>query len=95
MNELIKELEKQATTVVEGWSDERGTTRHYEFNREKFAELIIAECVKVCEQQAENAAVQKKSTFLTDEGRQLYSGVWGGAKGCSGAIMNHFGVANE
>lgn len=62
---------------------------------EKFAELIIAECVKVCEQQAENAAVQKKSAFLTDEGRQLYSGAWGGAKGCSGAIMSHFGVANE
>ena len=44
MNERIKELEKQATTVVEGWSDENGTTRYYEFNREKFAELIVREC---------------------------------------------------
>ncbi len=47
MNERIKELEKQATTVVEGWSDENGTTRYYEFNREKFAELIIRECAQV------------------------------------------------
>jgi hypothetical protein len=45
MNERIKELEKQATTVVEGWSDENGTTRYYEFNREKFAELIVRECI--------------------------------------------------
>jgi hypothetical protein len=43
MNERIKELEKQATTVVEGWSDESGTTRYYEFNKEKFAELLIRE----------------------------------------------------
>jgi phenylalanine-4-hydroxylase len=45
MNERIKEFEKQATTVVEGWSDENGTTRYYEFNKEKFAELIVRECM--------------------------------------------------
>lgn len=49
MNERIKELEKQATIVVEGWSDENGTTRYYEFNREKFAQLIIEECMRMCE----------------------------------------------
>jgi hypothetical protein len=48
MNDRIKELEKQATTVVEGWSDENGTTRYYEFNREKFAELIIRDCMHDC-----------------------------------------------
>jgi hypothetical protein len=47
MNERIKELEKQATTVVEGWSDENGTTRYYEFDRKKFAELIIKETLQV------------------------------------------------
>ena len=47
MNERIKELAEQATTVVEGWSDENGTTRYYEFNREKFAELIVRECASV------------------------------------------------
>ena len=45
MNERIKELEKQATNVVEGWSDENGTTRYYEFNREKFAELIVRDSI--------------------------------------------------
>ena len=49
MNERIKELAEQATTVVEGWSDESGTTRYYEFNKEKFAELIVKECISVYE----------------------------------------------
>lgn len=49
MNQQLKELEKQATTVIEGWSDESGTTRYYEFNREKFAELIVRECAQVCQ----------------------------------------------
>ena len=50
MNERIKVLEKQATTVVEGWSDESGTTRYYEFNKEKFAELIVREMCGMMEQ---------------------------------------------
>jgi hypothetical protein len=45
MNKRIQELEKQATTVVEGWSDEIGTTRYYEFDRKKFAELLLQECL--------------------------------------------------
>lgn len=49
MNERIEELAKQATTVVEGWSDEHGTTRYHEFNREKFAELIVRECMRMCD----------------------------------------------
>ena len=92
MNERIKELEKQATTVVEGWSDENGTTRYYEFNREKFAELIIKECMGCCGQVAEDAHKQKSSSFLTQDGKQLYNGVWGGAMNCGSAIANHFGV---
>jgi len=47
MNKRIKYLVEQATTVVEGWSDENGTTRYYEFNKEKFAELIVRECSKL------------------------------------------------
>ena len=52
MNERIQQLEKQATTVVEGWSDENGTTRYYEFNRKKFAELIIKECIDIAQDRA-------------------------------------------
>ena len=42
MNERIKELIKQATTV---WYSGPGEIE--EFDKEKFAELIVAECVDV------------------------------------------------
>lgn len=80
MNERIKVLEKQATTVVEGWSDESGTTRYYEFNKEKFAELIVAECMRMCDV----AAIGYDSHGHTKEGN-----------GCAMAreyIKEHFGV---
>ena len=41
MNERIKELIKQATTVEEhGWG-----ASYDNFNKEKFAELIVRECL--------------------------------------------------
>lgn len=92
MNERIKELVEQATTVVEGWSDESGTTRYYEFDKQKFAELIIKECMQQCKNVRDDAKLQKKNGFLTDSGKLLYDGVWGGANNCGFAIQNHFGV---
>ena len=41
MNERIKELEQQCVY----WDADEET---YEFDREKFAELIVQECVRVC-----------------------------------------------
>ena len=43
MNERIKELEKQAYTEVE---HELGGT-YKAFNREKFAELLVKECMRL------------------------------------------------
>ena len=44
MNERIRELAEQATTRIEeyGWG-----TSYENFDREKFAELIVAECIKL------------------------------------------------
>jgi hypothetical protein len=43
MNERIRELAQQATTIEEhGWG-----ASYENFDREKFAELIIFECTKV------------------------------------------------
>ena len=41
MNERIRELEQQCVY----WDADEET---YEFDREKFAELIVQECVRVC-----------------------------------------------
>jgi len=61
------------------------------FNK-KFAELIVKECMGCCGQVAEDAHKLKSSSFLTQDGKQLYNGVWGGAMNCGSAIANHFGV---
>ncbi len=43
MNERIKELVKQCTTIVEhGWG-----ASYEQFDKEKFAELIVKECAEI------------------------------------------------
>jgi hypothetical protein len=72
MNERIKELIKQATTIEE----HKWGVSYDNFDKEKFAELIVRECVQVC----------------ADRGKHhdgLYS-AW--ADDCSKRIGKHFGV---
>ena len=45
MNERIRELERQATETVKCGLN--GTSTAESFNRKKFAELIVRECVSV------------------------------------------------
>ena len=85
MNERIKQLAEQATV----WKD---ANHGYTFDKEKFAELIVAECVAQCEQVAADADVMAESRFVTDMERQLHEGRWGGAKNCTAQIREHFGV---
>ena len=44
MNERIKELAEQATTLVEMVGPEGYASSYANFDREKFAELIVREC---------------------------------------------------
>jgi hypothetical protein len=46
MNERIKELAEQATSIVEMVGPEGYTSSYANFDREKFAELIIKQCAK-------------------------------------------------
>ena len=74
MNERIKELIKQATTIEE----HKWGVSYDNFDKEKFAELIVRECVGVVE----------GGHFLHDQAPTALF-----AKECSGAIKRHFGVA--
>jgi hypothetical protein len=86
MNKQIQELMLLAGTDTSGkWMG----VEHVE----KFAELIVRECIAQCEQVATAADAKSKSKFVTDDGRMLHEGMWGGAKNCSGQIKQHFGVA--
>ena len=47
MNERIKELAEQATTIVEMVGPQGYTSSYVNFDREKFAELIVRECLEI------------------------------------------------
>ena len=74
MNERIKELIKQATTIEEhGWG-----VSYDNFDKEKFAELIVRECADICMEMA------AKCAGLPGDGAL--------AKDCADWIMKDFGV---
>jgi len=50
MNERIRELISQCTETLTGWDDHRGNYTEKYFDKEKFAELIVRECVTRLEQ---------------------------------------------
>ena len=91
MNERIKELAEQAgfQYIKE---DGIGWAGNHSASLPNFAELIIRECMAQCEQVAADADTMTKSEFVTDAGRMLHEGMWGGAKNCGGQIKEHFGV---
>jgi hypothetical protein len=94
MNERIFELAKQADLIQwDTLSSGARTPDHASVVKaRKFAELIVQECVAQCEQVATDADAMTKSKFVTDAGRQLHEGMWGGAKNCAAGIKEHFGV---
>jgi hypothetical protein len=47
MNKRIEELAEQATTIVEMVGPQGYTSSYANFDREKFAELIVKECAKI------------------------------------------------
>ncbi len=89
MNERIQLLIEQATTRIDPTAHDGAC---WDFDKEKFAELIVAECIAQCEQVATDADAMTNSKFVTDAGRMLHEGMWGGAKNCTAQIQTHFGV---
>lgn len=85
MNERIKELAEQAT-------QEFSPAFERDKWQAKFAELIVRECVEKCESVASDADFMTKSKFVTDGGRMLHEGMWGGATNCANEIRIHFGI---
>ena len=74
MNERIKELIKQATTIEE----HKWGVSYDNFDKEKFAELIVRECAKVCD-----------DLDIDDWGDKSFDD---GTYYCSRAIKQHFEV---
>jgi len=63
MNERIRELVKQATTIEE----HKWGVSYDNFNKEKFAELIVRECAKVADKGWAAPGIQIKQHFGVEE----------------------------
>ena len=61
MNEQIRKLAEQATTIEYG--ADRGFDR-VTFDKEKFAELILSKCLTICEDMGDNG---KDGHYCADE----------------------------
>jgi hypothetical protein len=49
MNERIQQLVKRASTTTTSYYDGRGNVTETYFDKEKFADSIVWECMKICE----------------------------------------------
>ena len=91
MNEKIKQLKEQATKIVETTDHCSGASEsHAEVDLEKFAELIVRECMNKIEQAGTYFNTQPQYTDaqnkLVDEGF-----TWG-VESCQVMVKQHFGV---
>lgn len=78
MNERILELAEQATTIVEMVGPQGYASSYANFDREKFALLIVKECAEICMEMATTCAGLEGDGAL--------------AKDCAYWIKKDFGV---
>ena len=72
MNERIKELAVECTFFTYGVN---GELLYDGFNEEKFAELIVSECVMLCDkvyEQNDNVKIQAGATFCREDIKQHF-----------------------
>ena len=82
MNERIQELAEQATSIVEMIGPQGYASSYANFDREKFAELIVQECL---------AVINAEIAVIPIAGE--YEIVWKMGMECgAGLIKKHFGV---
>ncbi len=84
MNERIKELAEQATSIVEMVGPEGYTSSYANFDREKFAELIVKECLAHGKLTQSQAVVNGSEEY--NAGREM------GIEVFMNQIKLHFGV---
>jgi len=90
MNERIRELAEQATTLVEMVGPQGYASSYANFDREKFAELIVRECInQVLEEKVSEDWIDKEDDI---EDRCYLRGNNDGIVDAVIRIKQHFGV---
>ena len=80
MNERIKELAEQAGFTEGGYESDEGPWIGPEFNKEKFAELIVLEMCQVMKVEGEQFSLDQNFDAVKGVGR------------CMRKLKEHFGV---
>lgn len=78
MNDKIEQATTKSTTYFDG----RGNVTETYFDKEKFAESIIRECIGCCEQVISDPVPESVDTWLN------------GGEQCIQEIKQHFGLGN-
>jgi hypothetical protein len=86
MNERIRELAEQATSIVEMVSSYGYMSSYANFDREKFAELIVRECV------AQIQPMWDQVQEIGPPGGYDYDTFDLAYNDCMNAIKEHFGI---
>jgi len=86
MNERIEKLAEQATTIVDTVNSQGYSSSYANFDREKFAELIVRECITIVDEQKE--CLHEEQQHWHDRDYGYASAVDDASKG----IKQYFGV---
>ena len=95
MNERIKELRRQATLVETYTANDGSVHEGKSVDLEKFAELIVKECAKFCDEvinETEIAMEQCEMVETSDRLMMLHDGTRNGAQMSKNRFKKHFGV---
>lgn len=91
MNEKIKQLAKEAGM----WRQHYDIGEESPAGLEKFAELILRECIDIAEAQAMQSTRLVHSGFLTEHGKMLHEGMFGGAMNVALGIRERFDLKDN
>jgi hypothetical protein len=81
MNERIQQLVEVASTTTTSYYDGRGNVTETYFDKEKFAKLIVKECIKLCEYESNNDIYDPYDMGMSGQSNNIKT-----------AIKEHFGV---
>ena len=92
MNEQIQKMILQCTDTIEVVNEDSGITHQREFfDKEKFAQLIVKECMAICKETQSAYAKCRKDAYDSQD-KNIYAG---GEVACDilkHKIKKHFGV---
>ena len=90
MNPQIRELMNK--TLDDKFSHTWSTLNYEDVENfsENFSELLLQECINICELVASGAKLMITNDMVTTEGKLLHQGRYGGAKNAGEAIKHHF-----